>query len=162
MHGQQQDLQMGRSARGRRGKPRVQILASDARDELLTAISDGLVGLVNEFYGHGPTHAKSYYQNDLVVCVLRGEFGDAESDHPDAGRRAAMIEQRMEFRELMLDRVIAVVENATSQRVIGFMSGNQHSPDMLCEVFILAPPDLFVPEDDDGQTIGFRGDHGAF
>jgi uncharacterized protein YbcI len=140
---------MGRSTRRRRGKARVEMLASDARDELLTAISDGLVGLVNEFYGHGPTHAKSYYQDDLVVCVLRGDFGDAEPDRPDAGRRAAMIEKRMEFRELMLDRVVAVVENATSQRVIGFMSSNQHSPDMMCEVFVLAPPDLFVAEDND-------------
>jgi hypothetical protein len=26
--------------------------------------------------------------------------------------------------------------------VIGFMSGNQQQPDMMCEVFILAPTDL--------------------
>jgi hypothetical protein len=26
--------------------------------------------------------------------------------------------------------------------VIGFMSGNQHDPDLMCEVFILAPTDL--------------------
>jgi hypothetical protein len=26
--------------------------------------------------------------------------------------------------------------------VIGFMSGNQQHPDMMCEVFILAPTDL--------------------
>ena len=26
--------------------------------------------------------------------------------------------------------------------MIGFMSGNQQEPDMMCEVFILAPTDL--------------------
>jgi len=26
--------------------------------------------------------------------------------------------------------------------VIGFMSGNQQHPDLLCEVFVLAPTDL--------------------
>jgi len=26
--------------------------------------------------------------------------------------------------------------------VIGFMSGNQQEPDMICEVFVLAPTDL--------------------
>ncbi len=31
---------------------------------------------------------------------------------------------------------------ATGRRVIGFMSGNQQDPDMMCEVFILAPSDL--------------------
>ncbi len=35
--------------------------------DVLTAISDGLVGLLREFYGHGPTRAKSYYHDDLVV-----------------------------------------------------------------------------------------------
>ena len=35
-----------------------------------------------------------------------------------------------------------VIETATGRRVIGFMSGNQQHPDMMCEVFILAPTDL--------------------
>jgi hypothetical protein len=35
-----------------------------------------------------------------------------------------------------------VIESATGRRVIGFMSGNQQHPDMMCEVFILAPTDL--------------------
>jgi hypothetical protein len=37
-----------------------------------TAISDGLVGLLKDFYGVGPTQAKTYYYDDLVVCLLRG------------------------------------------------------------------------------------------
>ena len=52
----------------------------------------------------------------------------------------------MEFQELMRDRFIKVVEDATGQSVIGFMSGNQQSPDLMCEVFILAPSDLITPE----------------
>jgi hypothetical protein len=48
----------------------------------------------------------------------------------------------MEFQELMRERFEAVIEQATSRRVIGFMSGNQQHPDMMCEVFILAPSDL--------------------
>jgi hypothetical protein len=42
----------------------------------------------------------------------------------------------------MRDRFYAVVEGATGRQVIGFMSGNQQQPDMMCEVFILAPTDL--------------------
>jgi hypothetical protein len=34
----------------------------------------------------------------------------------------------------------------TGRRVIGFMSGNQQDPDIMCEVFILDPTDL-VDED---------------
>jgi uncharacterized protein YbcI len=119
--------------------------AADAKrrhgDEL-TAISDGLVALLKEFYGRGPTQAKSYYQDDLVVCVLRGGFTRVEETLRDGGRGSAVIEQRMEFQEMMRDRFEDVVEKATGRKVIGFMSGNQQEPDLMCEVFVLAPTDL--------------------
>jgi uncharacterized protein YbcI len=110
--------------------------------DVLTAISDGLVALLKEFYGRGPTQAKSYYEDDLVVCVLRGGFTRVEQTLLDGGRGSAVIEQRMEFQELMRDRFTDVVAQATGRPVVGFMSGNQQSPDMMCEVFMLAPTDL--------------------
>jgi uncharacterized protein YbcI len=110
--------------------------------EVLTAISDGMVGLLKEFYGRGPTRTKSYYQDDLVVCVLRGGFSRVEETLLHGGRGDAVIQQRMEFQELMRERFEAVIESATGRPVIGFMSGNQQHPDMMCEVFILAPTDL--------------------
>lgn len=110
--------------------------------EELTAISDGLVALLKEFYGRGPTQAKSYYQDDLVVCVLRGGYTQVEQTLRDGGRGSAVIEQRMQFQELMRERFEAVIEKATGREVIGFMSGNQQNPDLMCEVFILAPTDL--------------------
>jgi hypothetical protein len=48
----------------------------------------------------------------------------------------------MVFQEVMRDRFEAVVEQATGRKVIGFMSGNQQDPDMICEVFVLAPTDF--------------------
>ncbi len=109
---------------------------------MLTAISDGMVALLKEFYGHGPTRAKSYYEDDLVVCVLRGGFTRVEQTLLQGGRGAAVIQQRMAFQDLMRDRFAAVIENATGKRVIGYMSGNQQEPDIMCEVFVLAPTDL--------------------
>jgi uncharacterized protein YbcI len=110
--------------------------------DVLTAISDGMVALLKEFYGRGPTRAKSYYQDDLVACVLRGGFSKVEQTLLHGGRGGAVIQQRMEFQELMRDRFVKVIEDATGRRVIGFMSGNQQEPDMMCETFILAPSDL--------------------
>jgi uncharacterized protein YbcI len=110
--------------------------------DVLTAISDGMVALLKEFYGRGPTRTKSYYEDDLVVCVLRGGFSRVEQTLLDGGRGAAVISQRMEFQDVMRERFDAVIEQATGRRVIGFMSGNQQDPDMMCEVFILAPTDL--------------------
>jgi uncharacterized protein YbcI len=113
-----------------------------AHGDVLTAISDGLVALLKEFYGRGPTRAKAYYQDDLVVCVLRGGFSRVEQTLLAGGRGTAVIQQRMEFQEIMRERFEAVIEQATRRKVIGFMSGNQQHPDMMCEVFILAPTDL--------------------
>ena len=110
--------------------------------DVLTAISDGMVALLKEFYGHGPTRTKSYYADDLVVCVLRGGFSRVEETLLEGGRGAAVIEQRIQFQDLMRKRFEEVIEQATGRRVIGFMSGNQQHPDMMCEVFILAPTDL--------------------
>jgi len=109
---------------------------------VLTAISDGMVALLKEFYGHGPTRTKSYYVDDIVMCVLRGGFSRVEQTLLDGGRGAAVIHQRMEFQDLMRTRFEEVIEDATGRHVIGFMSGNQQHPDMMCEVFILAPTSL--------------------
>jgi uncharacterized protein YbcI len=98
--------------------------------------------LLKEFYGRGPTQAKSYYQDDLVVCILRGGYTQVEQTLLSGGRGSAVIEQRMQFQELMRERFEAVIEKATCRPVIGFMSGNQQDPDLMCEVFVLAPSDL--------------------
>jgi uncharacterized protein YbcI len=110
--------------------------------DVLTAISDGLVALFKEFYGRGPTRAKSYYEDDLVVCVLRGGFTRVEQTLLEGGRGWAVIRQRMEFQDLMRERFESVIKNATGRQVIGCMSGNQQDPDIMCEVFVLAPTDL--------------------
>jgi uncharacterized protein YbcI len=126
------------------------------RGEVLTAISDGIVGLLKEFYGRGPTRTKSYYEDDLVTCLLRGGFSRVERTLLEGGRGASVIQQRMEFQEVMRERFEAVIERATGRRVIGFMSGNQQHPDIMCEVFILAPTDLVddheIPER--GRSFG--------
>jgi uncharacterized protein YbcI len=69
-----------------------------------------MVALLKEFYGRGPTRTKSYYQDDLVVCVLRGGFSRVEQPLLDGGRGAAVIQQRMEFQEVMRDRFTGVIE----------------------------------------------------
>ncbi len=139
--------------------PRVRTdLSADAAGDVLSAVSDGMVALLKEFYGRGPTRAKSYYQDDLVVCVLRGGFSRVEQTLLEGGRGSAVIQQRMEFQELMRTRFTDVVAQATGRPVIGFMSGNQQHPDLMCEVFVLGPTDLV---DDDGTDVDGQGASGG-
>ena len=116
--------------------------ASDrAPGDVRTAISDGLVALLKEFYGRGPEKTKTYVDDDLVVCLLRGGFTRVEQTLLEGGHGEDVIRQRMIFQQVMRSRFERVVETATGRRVIGFMSGNQQEPDMICEVFVLAPED---------------------
>lgn len=125
------------------GSPALESLREDAqprvRGDVLTAISEGLVSLIKDYYGKGPTEARTYWQDDLVVCVLRGGFTRVEATLAEGGRGEAVIHQRMAFQQVMRERFQAVIEAATGRRVFSFMSGNEQDPDMMCEVFVLAP-----------------------
>jgi uncharacterized protein YbcI len=63
------------------------------------------------------------------VCLLRGGFSRVEQTLLEGGRGPAVIQQRIEFQELMRERFAAVIEQATGRQVIGFMSGNQQDPE---------------------------------
>jgi uncharacterized protein YbcI len=131
--------------------PRDLQATPNAHGDVLTAISDGMVALLKEFYGRGPTRAKSYYEDDLVVCLLRGGFTRVEQTLLAGGRGSSVIQQRMDFQEVMRERFRAVIEEATGRQVIGFMSGNQQDPDIMCEVFVLAPTDLVADHEIPGN-----------
>ena len=109
-----------------------------ADGDVRTAISDGLVALLKRYYGRGPEQAKTYVNDDLVVCLLRGGFTPVEQTLSEGGYSGEVIRQRMAFQEVMRERFEQIVEQATGRRVVGFMSGNQQDPDMICEVFVLA------------------------
>jgi uncharacterized protein YbcI len=112
--------------------------ATTASGDVRTEISDGLVALLKEYYGRGPEQTKTYVTDDLVVCLLRGGFTRVEQTLFEGGHGEDVIRQRMVFQNVMRRRFEEVVETATGREVIGFMSGNQQDPDMICEVFVLA------------------------
>ncbi len=57
--------------------------------------------LLKEFYGRGPTRTKTYYQDDLVVCLLRGGFTRVEQTLLEGGRGSSVIQPRTDFWDLM-------------------------------------------------------------
>lgn len=108
-------------------------------------ISNGVVGLLKEFYGKGPQKAKTYLHDDLVVVLLRGGFTRVEETLREAGHGNAVIEQRMAFQKAMRQRFSEIVEAETGREVIAFMSGSHQHPDVLAELFLLAPQDVDAP-----------------
>ena len=113
-----------------------------APGDVRTAISDGLVALIKEYYGRGPDRTKTYARTtSSSACCAAASPGSSRPCF-QAGHADDVIRQRMAFQDVMRDRFEEVVEKATGRKVIGFMSGNQQDPDMICEVFVLAPTEI--------------------
>lgn len=115
--------------------------ADPPRGELLLAISNRIVGLHKELYGKGPTRARVFYHDDVILVVMRGGFTPVERTLHRAGRDAAVAAQRAEFQEAVKAQFTAAVEELVGRRVMAFMSGSTQEPEMSAEIFVLEPSD---------------------
>ena len=119
--------------------PCVEELQPSPGGNVLAGISNDVVRLLKEFYGKGPTRARTTYDGDLVVVLMRGGFTRVEQTLLDAGRGDSVIQQRMDFQEVMRERFNGVIERHTGREVIASMSGSHQDPDMVAELFVLRP-----------------------
>src|SRR3954449_4800850 len=106
--------------------------------EMRAAISNEIVRLQAEYYGKGPTRAKTYIVEDLVVVVLEESFTRAEKTLAERGERDAIQHIRRRFQQQMADSFISIVEQATGRRVRAFLSETDIDHDVSVETFLLA------------------------
>jgi uncharacterized protein YbcI len=106
---------------------------------MLASISTGLVQLHSQYYGKGPTKAKTYLVDDTVICLLRGGFTTVERTLIDQGNAEAVYGIRRSFQQAMEAQFTEIVEGATGRQVIAYMSQIHEDPDIACEVFVLEP-----------------------
>ena len=106
--------------------------------EMRATISNEIVRLQAEYYGKGPTRAKTYIVEDLVVVVLEESFTRAEKTLAQRGERAAIEHIRRRFQQQMADEFTSVVEQATGRKVRVFLSETNIDQDVSVETFLLA------------------------
>jgi uncharacterized protein YbcI len=109
-----------------------------ALGETRAKISKEIVRLQSEYYGKGPTKAKTYIVDDLVVVVLEESFTRAEKTLAERGEREAIQHIRRRFQQQMADSFIGIVEQATGRRVRAFLSETDIDQDVSVETFLLA------------------------
>ena len=109
-----------------------------ALGEIRARISKEIVRLQSEYYGKGPTKAKTYIVDDLVVVVLEESFTRAEKTLAERGEREAIQQIRRRFQQQMADSFISIVEQATGRRVRAFLSETDIGQDVSVETFLLA------------------------
>jgi uncharacterized protein YbcI len=109
-----------------------------ALGEMRAMISKEIVRLQAEYYGKGPTKAKTYIVDDLVVVVLEESFTRAEKTLAERGEREAIQHIRRRFQQAMADSFTSVVEQATGRKVRAFLSETDIEQDVSVETFLLA------------------------
>jgi uncharacterized protein YbcI len=106
---------------------------------MLAEISGGLTKMHTQYYGRGPSQAKSYLLNDTVVCILQGGFTRVERTLIDEQRPEAVHEIRRAFQKALEERFTNLVETASGRKVIAYMSQVHVDPDLAVEFFMLEP-----------------------
>ena len=106
--------------------------------EMRATISREMVRLQAEYYGKGPTRAKTYIVDDLVVVVLEESFTRAEKTLAERGEREAIQHIRRRFQQQMAESFRGVVEQATGRKVRVFVSETDIEQDVSIETFLLA------------------------
>jgi uncharacterized protein YbcI len=106
--------------------------------EELAVVTNGIVVLFAEYYGRGPTRAKSYLLDDTyVVTVLRDTMTTVERTLADVGQGGQVRSVRLTFQEAMADSFKGVVESAFGRRVASYHSQLLIDADIGFELFVL-------------------------
>ena len=104
----------------------------------LAEITNGIVRLFSEYYGRGPTRAKTYMlENRYVVTVLRDTMTTVERTLAERGEQDMVRRVRLTFQEAMAASFKGVVEEALDRRVTAYHSQILIEPDVGFEFFML-------------------------
>ena len=105
--------------------------------ELLAEVSRSMVQLYKELYGKGPTKARTYMTDDLVVCVLEGGFHRSERTLLEHGQEEPVLSQREAVQETMRDSFIRLIERLLDRKVVSFISGVDTATETSADLFVL-------------------------
>ena len=103
-------------------------------------VSNAMVGLKKEFYGKGPTDAKTYLNDNYVFCVMKGGLTRNEQTLIDRGEAELVRTYRLRFQEAMEAPTTESIERITGRRVLAYHSQIVFEPEHTVEFFVLDGP----------------------
>jgi uncharacterized protein YbcI len=107
--------------------------------EQRAAIANAIVALFKEFYGKGPTAAKTYFNDDWVFVVLDDGLTRNEETLVANGEHDLVRTVRLRFQEVMAERITSAVTQITGRRVLNYHSQLLLDPVNSVEMFLLEP-----------------------
>jgi len=102
-------------------------------------VSQVVVRTMKDLYGRGPTHAKTFFCDEYVFCVLSGGMTRDEETMVRGGEHEAVREYRLRFQAVIAPELVRRVEDVLDRRVVSYHSQVMFDPDRLVEIFVLDP-----------------------
>ena len=110
------------------------------RQTIRSEISNAMVGLKKEFYGRGPTKAKTFLNDNYVFCAMEGGLTRNEETLIERGHEDLVRTYRLRFQEAMEGPTVEAVQRITDRSVIGYHSQIVFNPERAFEIFVLDRP----------------------
>jgi uncharacterized protein YbcI len=108
-----------------------------AGGELNSAIARDVVRLLKRRTGRGPTLARAFFRDKVLVVVLEQTLTQGEQLLVGAGDRETAKGVRDRLNAAMRDELVGVVEDLTGGTVEALVTGTQVDPDYGAFVFVL-------------------------
>ncbi|HEV2058222.1 MAG TPA: DUF2294 domain-containing protein [Solirubrobacteraceae bacterium] len=108
----------------------------DHGQPLLARISNEMVRAQKRFFGKGPSEAKSYMLDDMLIIVMRGGLTTAEKTMLEFGQPDQVRRFRQLFENEMTERLSEMVEELTGRKVVTYQSQILFDPHLVVEMFV--------------------------
>jgi uncharacterized protein YbcI len=102
-------------------------------------ISNAIGRLHKELTGRGPDKVRTYFDEDLIVCVLEGGYTRAEKTLQQEFGDEPVIEMRLQLQAAMRSAIVATVQAIVGREVRSFMSANDPAHNIQAELIVLVP-----------------------
>jgi uncharacterized protein YbcI len=112
-----------------------------SKGQLAAAISNAMVQIYSRHYGKGPTRAKTYVLDDVVVTVLQEIFTTVERTLIEAGKPETVREVRTTFQYALREEFEGAVAQVLGRPVRAFLSQVDWHADIAVEVFLIGNGD---------------------
>lgn len=99
-------------------------------------ISNSIVSLLKEYSGRGPTKARTYLHERMVICVIENALTRGEQQMAQHGEEEQAVESRRTYQRLIREEAKTAVEELTGRRVVALLSDNALEPDVGIEAFV--------------------------
>lgn len=101
------------------------------------AISSAVVGVMHEYTGRGPTHARTTIGPDAIIVTLRDSLTKGERTLAQHGRHGEVLALRRALQDTMREDLIAAVETLTGRSVEALLCDTLPDFDVTVEVFLM-------------------------